>query len=132
MPPVPPIVVLQYKADRELEPLAERLAAQLLEIVATVLNAGYDVARAEQSFRLKPSDIGVLVQQSGELDVNVKDIEIIIWAHARSERIMWRLYDSGNRAEEIVNDVRKFLSDYDRNVSCSVRVVLQPIAFAEF
>lgn len=126
MHPVP-IVVLQYKGGRALEPLATGLASQLPEIVSSFLNKGHP-----EHYHLKPSDISIWVQQSGELDINTKDIEIIVWAHARSERAMWRLYDCGNRDDEIVNDVRKLLSDYDRNVSGSVRILLQPIAFEEF
>lgn len=117
-----PLVVVQHKAGRITEQMLENLAKAMPEVVATALNApeNHDAC-------LSPSDIEVWVQESGKFDVNTKDLEIIIWASSYPEC----LRDLERRKDVIVQAVRKFLADFDRNLSGFVWVLLQPSAFGE-
>lgn len=117
-----PLVVLQHKAGRILESMLAKLALTLPGIVAGALH----VPENEEA-HLTPDDIEVWVQESGKLDVNTKDLEIIIWANLYTERVR----NLEQRKDAIVLAIRKFLVDYDRNYSGFVWVLLQPAAFGE-
>lgn len=117
-----PLVVVQHKVGRILEDMLQKLAESLPEIVAKALSA-----EENQDACLIPSDVEVWVQESGKLNVNTKDLEIIIWANSYPER----LRDLERRKDMIVRAVRKFFADYDRNLSGFVWVLLQPTAFGE-
>lgn len=67
------------------------------------------------------------MQEGGKLDVNTKDLEIIIWATLYPER----LKNLDGRRAMIVEQVKMFLADYDRNLSGFVWVLLQPASFGE-
>ena len=120
-----PLVVVQYKASRFNEDMLmlQRLVESLPEIVGFALNAPEN-----EDACLSPSDIEVWVQESGRFDVNTKDLEIIIWANLYPER----LRNLEQRRDVILQAVRKFLADYDRNLSGFVWVLLQPASFGEF
>ena len=117
-----PLVVVQHKAGRITEQMLTNLAKAMPEIVAAGLNAPEN-----QDACLIPSDIEVWVQESGRFDVNTKDLGIIIWANSYPER----LRNLDQRKDAIVQAVRKFLADCDRNLSGYVWVLLQPAAFGE-
>src|SRR3989338_6036886 len=103
-----PLVVLQHKAGRIAEQMLTSLVYVLPNIVARALHAekNYDAW-------LTPNDIEVRVQESGKFDANARDLEIIIWANSYPER----LRNLEERKDVIVQAIRKFLADYDRNLS---------------
>ncbi len=117
-----PLVVLQYKAGRDLEALAKALALQMPKIVAVSLDTS---SLDGEVARLTPDDIEVWPHESSSLGVNTKDIEIVIWTH----EFPGRREILEERKDEIVKSVRKFLSDWDKNISGFVWVLLQPTAF---
>lgn len=117
-----PLVVVQHKAGRLNEDMLQKLAESLPGIVANALNV-----KENEAARLTSSDVEVWVQESGKFDVNTKDLEIIVWANSYPER----LSDLEFRKDVILKFVRWFLSDYDRNLSGFVWVLLQPAAFGE-
>ena len=117
-----PLVLIQYKTGQKLEDIARTLALQMPSIVAPVLDASEQEGDAG---RLTPDDIEVWCTESGALDVNTKDIEIIIWAHEFGSRKT----TLEQRKEEIIKRVREVLSLWDRTVSGFVWVLLQPTAF---
>lgn len=103
-----PVVYLHYKRVRGLDEIAGRLATQLTVIVAEAL----DVPENPEA-RLTAGDIEVKVGVSGPKDVNGKDLEITVIAHDYPERT-----DNVDvRRDSILHGVRKFLADYDRNVT---------------
>ena len=117
-----PLVLIQYKVDCGKD-IAEKIALRMPKIVALAL----DVSKQEgNQGGLVPEDIEVWCTESGELDVNTKDLEIIIWAHefqSRKETL-------DRRKDEIVACVRELLYDWKRqDVSGFVWVLLQPTAF---
>lgn len=116
-----PLVVIQHKPGRVLDDMLQNLAKKMPEIVADALSA--DAPGAE----LTSTDIEVWVQEGGKLDVNTKDLEIIIWATSYPAR----LENLDFRKEMIVQQVKTFLADYDRNLSGFVWVLLQPASFGE-
>lgn len=113
-----PLALIQHKNGRGLTEIAEKLAQELPTSVAWALSTSGDG-------KLNPDDIEVWVTEGSPADVNTKDLEIIIWAHDYPERKA----DLENRKDSILTDVRKFLADYDRNVTGFVWVLLQPTAF---
>lgn len=117
-----PLVVVQYKAERITVQMLMHLTTALPGIVATALDVPEN-----QDARLAPSDIEVWTQESGKFDVNTKDLEIIIWAPLFPERLL----NLEERKDAIVRAVRRFLADYDRNLTGFVWVLLQPSAFGE-
>jgi len=117
-----PLVYIQYKVGRFAENLVEYLAGRMPEIVANALDAGQE---GNKEACLFPGDVEVWVRESGKLDVNTRDLEIIIWANSYPER----LANLEQRKDRIIRDVREFLGNYDRNLSGFVWVLLQPGAF---
>jgi hypothetical protein len=92
----------------------------LPEIVARALHV-----KENPDAHLTANDIEVWVQESGRLDVNAKDIQIIIWANEHPER----LADLEQRKDFIVQYVRD--SFYSKILTGYVWVLLQPAAFGE-
>lgn len=119
-----PLVLLQYKSDRGLNQLVEKLAQKLPSIVAPNLTLP---EHERLDGQVLPDDIIVRCVGGNKADVNTKDIEIIIWAHDFPERKA----NLECRKDAIVLGVQRFLSDYDRNVSGFVWILLQPTAFGE-
>lgn len=117
-----PLVVIQHKAGRVLDDMLSKLSQAMPEIVASALDV-----EENKSARLTPNDVEVHVQESGKFDVNTKDLEIVIWANSYPER----LKNLEQRKEAIIQGVRTFLADYDRNLFGYVWVLLQPGAFGE-
>ncbi len=117
-----PLVVVQHKTGRVLEDMLVTLTHALPDIVAGAL----DVPENEAA-RLTAGDIEVWVQESGKYDVNTKDLEIVIWVTDFPERKK----DLERRKDVILQGVRTFLAEYDRNLSGFVWVLLQPTAFGE-
>ncbi len=117
-----PLTILQYKPDRGLKELAEKLAQALPEIVAPQLTlAGHE----RHEGQVTSADIIVRCVEGGKADVNTKDLEIMIWAHDFPERAS----NLEDRKNAIIKGIRAFLADYDRNVSGYVWVLLQPTVF---
>ena len=119
-----PLTLVQYKTDRGLKELAETLAKALPRIVAPALNLP---ERKGLDGLVTPSDIIVWCVEGGQTDVNTKDLEILIWAHDFPERKA----NLEERKETILKGVRRFLADYDRNVSGFVWILLQPSAYGQ-
>ncbi len=113
-----PIVLIQYKNGRGLNKIAEKLAKELPALIAPRLSVPPDGL-------LTSDDIEVWCTEGSPADVNTKDLEIIVWAHDYPERKA-NLEES---KDVIVNGVRAFLADYDRNVTGFVWILLQPTAF---
>jgi hypothetical protein len=120
-----PLVVIQYKRLYLNEDMIHELAKHLPEIVADALDAGQE---GNNEARLFPGEVKVLVQEPGKLDVNTRDLEIIIWANSYPER----LKNLEQRKNKIVRGVRKALGNYSRNLSGFVWVLLQHGAFGRF
>lgn len=121
-----PIVLVQYKAGRNLEVTAKMLALKMPEIVASAL----DVSEQEgDAGRLVPDDIEVWCNESGKLDVNTKEFEIIIWAHDFPSRKA----TLEQRKDKIIQGVRGVIGFTPGwcppNTSGFVWVLLQPTAF---
>ena len=117
-----PLVVVNHKRDRVLQSMAYKLAQVMPEIVACALDV-----RENEEAHLMAGDIEVWVRESSLYDVNVKDLEIVIWANHYPERQA----NLADRKEVILNGVREFLRDYDYNIYGFVWVLLQPAAFGE-
>lgn len=102
-----------------------KLAKALPEIVALALSV-----ENNPEAHLSPADIEVWVHRANELDVNAKNLEIVIWANLYPER----LANLNEREERIRNFVKKFLADViPGGVSASgfVWVLLANGAFGE-
>jgi len=115
-----PLVLMNRKEDFVDDDLAKRLAEELTLIVSLAL----DVPEEEDG-RLVPGDIVVWVDSSSGLDVNVKPLEIIIWASdfpARKATL-------DSRRKEIIEAVKRLIPS---TVTGFVQVFLQPISFGEF
>ncbi|MBI2003668.1 MAG: hypothetical protein HYS78_01690 [Parcubacteria group bacterium] len=119
-----PLTLLQYKTDRGLKELAERLSKELPAIVAPVLTLS---DRERLDGQVTPEDIIVWCVEGSKADVNSKDLEIIIWAHDFPERKA----NLEERKDAIIKGIHQFLADWDRNVTGFVWVLLQPTAFGE-
>lgn len=121
-----PLVLIQYRSS-DLVSIVRQLAQQMPRIVAPALDASEqdgDVAS------LLPGDVEVWCVESGGSDVNVKDIEIIIWAHdfpSRKENLDERMKKILEGAKEVICGFRcgKLLTGY-------VWVLLQPTAYGTF
>ncbi|MHB8913550.1 MAG: hypothetical protein ACYC4I_00895 [Minisyncoccota bacterium] len=117
-----PLVLIQFK-QKSLEFTARRLALQMPRIVAAAL----DVSDQEgEAGRLAPDDIEVWCQEGSDINVNTKDLEIIIWTHdfpSRRARLE-------QRKNEIVGHVHELISSLcSSEVSGFVWILLQPTAF---
>ena len=119
-----PLTLIQYKKGRGLEKLAEDLARELPDIVAPALTLP-EQERLEG--QVTPDDIIVWCVEGGKIDVNTKDIEILIWAHDFPERKA----NLEARKDAILSGVRDFLAGYDRNVSGFVWILLKPTAYGQ-
>ncbi len=117
-----PLVILRYKPDRIPGDMLHKLALALPAMVAEALNAPED-----QVARLMPGEVEVWVEESHRFDVNGKDIQIVVWAHDYPARRP----NLEVRKNAILGGVGAFLSDYDRNVSWFVWVLLQQSAYGE-
>jgi len=118
-----PLVMIQHKKGRVPKILLEGLAVGMPGIVAASLHV-----EENKDAHLTPDDVEVHVQESGESDVNTKDLEITIWANLYPER----LENLGWRKENIVQFVRDFLTANDMQfLSGFVWVLLQPASFGE-
>lgn len=120
-----PLVVIQYKRAFLYKDSVHKLAKKLPEIVADALDAGQGGNKEASLF---PREVEVWVQESGALDVNTRDLEIIIWANSYPER----LKNLEQRKNKIVRGVRKVLGTRNSSLSGFVWVLLQPGAFGAF
>ena len=118
------LVVVQHRGPRG--PVPEWMVAKLVKQLPWIVAEALDVEKNPDA-RIISNEIEVCVRESGELDINTKDLEIIIWANSYPER----LANLEQRKDEILQDVRKFLGDHDRNLTGFVWVLLQPAAFGE-
>lgn len=126
-----PLVVVQYKSGRLKEDILQKLAEGLPKIVAKALHVEENPAA-----HLTPNDVEVWVRKSGKLDVNTKDLEIIIWAKSYPER----LQNLEERKDAIVRSIRaafwgRQIIDRDLDLSSFsggyVWVLLQPAAYGK-
>jgi hypothetical protein len=111
-----PLVLLQYRHERGLEEIAQKLAQELPNIVSRALDVP-----GNNDERLNPVDIEVRVYESGKYFVNAQDLEMTIIAHDYPERTE----NIEARKDVILDGVRKLLAYYDRNVSGWVWVLPQ-------
>jgi hypothetical protein len=124
------IVLLQYRRDDSgLENLAAALATEMPEILASRLDAS---SQDGDTGRLTPNDVKVFCNESGRLDVNTDDLQIVIWAPDS----FGRKFFLQRRKEEIIKDVADFISGWEggekRKLSKFVQIFLQPTAFGRF
>jgi hypothetical protein len=122
-----PLALLQYKTNRGIKELAEKLAKALPDIIAPNLTLP---EREQLDGLVTPHDIVVWCVGGGKADVNTQDLEIIIWGHDSPERRA----NLEERKEAILKDVRRFLAehaDYDHALTGFVWVLLQPTAFGK-
>lgn len=117
-----PLVVLSHKKDRVLPDMLEKLAQALPAMVAEALTCEHPPGL------LVAGDIEVWVRESSDYDVNVKDLEIVVWANHYDERQQ----NLHHRNVAVLNKVREFLADYDCNLNGYVWILLQPASFGEF
>lgn len=117
-----PLRLLTHKAGRVNSDMLGKLAQTLPSIVASALHV-----EENPDAHLSADHIAVRVQESGPFDVNVVDLSIIVWAHDYPERLANR----DERRQKIVDEVHEFLADYDRNLSGSVWLLLQPGSYGE-
>lgn len=101
--------------DKVLSPIIKKLP----EIVANALTAWTPEGK------LTPNDIEVWVQDFGPLDLNTKDIEIVIWANLYPEREA----NLPVRQKFITEKVKQLVS---KGITGFVWVLLQPASFGEF
>ncbi len=121
-----PLVLLQYRPNLGLTNMATELAEELPKIVAPALNIN---GRENLNGRVLPEDVTVWLVPGGEHDQNVKDLEIMIWAHDFPERKMTLEV----RKNEVIEGVQRFLDDrLGRPVSGFVWILLQPSAYGQF
>lgn len=117
-----PLTLIQYKPSRFTEEGIQMIASQMPKIVASALHSPRDGEAAS----LVPNDIEVWCTESGKLDVNTKDLEIIIWAQEFPDRKA----TLERRKDEIIRDVRKLFSkNGGGRIPGFVWVLLQPTAF---
>ena len=121
-----PVAVLQFNPNRIPEVEAARLARELPDIIAPNLNLPEKVRHDGQ---VTPEDIIVWCDPGHALDVNTKDIEILIWAHDFPER----RENIEDRKEAILDGVRASLAhvDYKRKIDGYVWILLQSTAFGQ-
>lgn len=115
-----PTVLLFRKPERGLEELAKNLARELPMIIAAYLST-------KEGGYVQPKSIKVRHFVGDPEDVNTDDLEIRISAHNFPEREA----NLEERKNSILEDVRDFLRDYDRNLSVLVLVHLAPMAFGK-
>lgn len=75
-----PIALLQYDPGRVQEEVVKDLAEHLPRIVANYLSV------PGTNCQLTPADVNVWVNPVGLLDVNKKDLVIVVWAGLHAER----------------------------------------------
>jgi len=112
-----PLVMMRRDKDFVDDDLAKHIAEKLPRIVSFALNSLEE--------RLVSDDIEVWVSNSSDLDVNVKPLEIIIWATDYPERKENLYY----RRKEIVKAVKELIPP---TVKGFVWIILQPTSFGVF
>ena len=117
-----PLVVIQYAA----RPISRQVLIRLVAALPDVVAAALDVPGLPEG-RLTPEDIEVWVQESGDLNLNIKDLEIVIWANLYPER----LENLTERNGIIASFVRDFLRKYGSGLNGYVWTMLQPAAFSQ-
>lgn len=118
-----PIVLVRYKREY----ITDSLLVDLANFLPGAVSNALDVPNNEGA-RLRPSDIEVSLIQHGEFDVNVKPLEIIIFAHQFPERQQ----NIDERVKIISDMVKEFLAIRRPNIRGFVWVLLQPTGFSEF
>jgi len=114
------LVLLNRKKEFVDDNLVKKIAGELPRIVSMALNIPHIT-----DGKLVPDDIEVWVDDSSELDVNTKPLEIIIWATEFSERRA----NLNFRRQIIVDEVKKLIPS---TVKGFVWVLLHPASFGEF
>ena len=97
-----PVVLLRYKANRLNMKTMQMLTAALPKIFADALDVPENPGA-----RLTPADIQIWPMKSDELDVNVKDLQMMMPLHAFPERIA----NLEERKDKIMHQVRELLAD---------------------
>ena len=115
-----PLVLVSRKEDFVDDDLVKRLAGELPRIVSMALNMP-----GEENGELVPDDIEVKVGSFSGLDVNVKPLEIVIWANDYPKRRASLNF----RRQTIVEAVKKLIPP---TVKGFVWVFLLPASFGEF
>ncbi len=116
-----PVVMVQYRFG--LDQVVARLAKALPEIVAPNLTIE---GRPLDDGSITPAEIIVRCNKGSEMDVNGKELEIIILAHDFPERKA----NLEERKDAIIEGVRKFFKEEDfRGVAGFVWIFLVPTAF---
>lgn len=118
-----PVVQLRYKPNNDLDMLVRRLAKALPAIVAPQLNVAE--REGEEGWVAITDVIVEVTEGSSVTDVQLRDLQIMIISHDFPERVR----TCEKRKDAIIDGVRSFLADYDRNVSGFVQLLLVPIAF---
>lgn len=114
-----PLVVLCKNPEVINEEIAKKIAQQLPMIVAEAL----DVPENPDG-RLTKDDIEVWVQDASKLDVNSKDLSIIIWANNYPERMA----NLDERRAKVAKSVRQMKPT---NATGFIWILLQPGSFEE-
>ena len=113
----------QYKGTKLVSSIVRELALQMPEIVHTALAYGEGSVPA-----LTIDDVEVWCDQAGNLDINIKDVEILVSAPDSHELRM----TLERRKDVVVNLVHDFFSYSRCYVHGFVLVQLQPSAFGYF
>ncbi len=77
-----PVVILRYSPKK----VDNTVLHQLLEHIPKLVAHALDIPGSAEA-RLKSTDIEVWVRPAHDLDVNTKDVEVLIFAHSYSDRL---------------------------------------------
>jgi hypothetical protein len=116
-----PLVLMSRNPKVIDDETARAIALKLPAIVANAL----DTSAEEKRGSLTADDVEVYVQDSTELDVNTKPLEIIIWANHYEARMR----NLDERRTKIVDAVKEIKPPEAKGF---VWVLLQPASFGEF
>lgn len=121
-----PLVLIQYKEQFVEGRLMSNFVKELASLMPIFVAAALDSEKDGDEARLAPNDVEVWCNESGKLDVNTKNLEIIIWAN----EYPYRKDSLKNRNKILTEDVRQFFSHYGvKGMSGFVWTLLQPAAF---
>jgi len=106
-----PLVLLHRKAGRVNDDMFAKLSAALPEMIANALHVPEN-----PKAHLPAEWVEVRASIGSEFDVNTKDVGIFILANDYPERRENHVY----RNNQIIESVRGFMRDYDRNITIYV------------
>ncbi len=115
-----PIVKVGY-TDKVLPEWIEHIVGEMPKIVAEALSSDGELGH------LEPQEVAVMPGKFHELALNVKDVDITIFANDYPERKA----NLEERRVKVLEEVRKLLGNFDRNLSACVWILLAPGSYGE-